>query len=57
MRTENLEPEHILFRDAFRKFTEQEIAPDYPQWEKDGMVPRELFQKAGALGFFVYGRS
>lgn len=39
------------FRDSVRKFLEQEAAPHHAQWEKDGQVSREIWQKAGELGF------
>src|SRR5690606_24212921 len=39
------------FRDSVRKFLEQEAAPHHSQWEKDGQVSRELWRKAGELGF------
>ncbi|WP_375177259.1 acyl-CoA dehydrogenase family protein [Marinobacter mobilis] len=39
------------FRDSVRKFLEQEAAPYHEQWEKDGQVSRELWTKAGELGF------
>jgi alkylation response protein AidB-like acyl-CoA dehydrogenase len=45
------EKEHKMFRDTVRKFAEQEIAPHHEQWEKDGIVPRELWLKAGEYGF------
>ena len=45
--------EHLMFRDAFRRFVAQEISPNFLQWEKDGIVPRELFKKAGANGFLA----
>ena len=43
--------EHMLFRDTFRHFVEKEIVPYNQQWEKDGMVSRELWLKAGEQGF------
>ncbi|SOB76528.1 acyl-CoA dehydrogenase [Marinobacter sp. LV10R510-11A] len=43
------------FRDSVRKFLEQEAAPYHAQWEKDGQVSRELWEKAGALGFLCPG--
>lgn len=43
--------EHRMFRDAVRRFIEKEIAPHHDQWEKDGLVPRDLWLKAGAQGF------
>jgi alkylation response protein AidB-like acyl-CoA dehydrogenase len=33
-----------------RKFIEKEIAPHHAQWERDGIVPRELWLKAGEAG-------
>ena len=43
--------EHHMFRDAFRHFVEKEIVPYYEQWEKDGIISRELWLKAGEQGF------
>ena len=42
--------EHNLFRETVRKFVEREIVPFHAQWEEDGVVPRELWRKAGAEG-------
>lgn len=44
-------PEHEMFRDQFRRFVEREIAPHHRDWERAGIVPREVWQKAGAQGF------
>jgi len=43
--------EQLMFRDAFRRFVANEITPFHDQWEEDGIVPRELWKKAGELGF------
>jgi long-chain-acyl-CoA dehydrogenase len=43
--------EHNLFRDTFRHFLEKEVVPYYQQWEKDGIVSREMWLKAGQQGF------
>ncbi|HEY6540738.1 MAG TPA: acyl-CoA dehydrogenase family protein [Ktedonobacteraceae bacterium] len=43
--------EHTLFRDALRHFVEKEMLPYNERWEKDGMVSRELWLKAGQQGF------
>jgi len=43
--------EHLMFRDSFRRFVENEIAPQHAAWEEQGMVPRLLWQHAGSLGF------
>ncbi|BCH23462.1 acyl-CoA dehydrogenase [Mesorhizobium sp. L-8-10] len=42
--------EHEMFRHSVRKFVDKEIVPYHAQWEKDGIVPRELWRKAGAQG-------
>jgi acyl-CoA dehydrogenase len=42
--------DHEAFRDAVRRFIEREIAPHHAQWEDAGIVPRELWRKAGAAG-------
>ena len=46
-----LTEEHRMFQAAFRQFVEREIKPYHAQWEKDGMVSREAWRKAGANGF------
>jgi alkylation response protein AidB-like acyl-CoA dehydrogenase len=42
--------EHNMFRETVRRFVQREIVPYHAQWEKDGIVPRELWLKAGAEG-------
>jgi len=42
--------EHNIFRETVRRFVEREIVPYHSQWEKDGVVPRALWLKAGAEG-------
>ncbi len=42
--------DHELFRDAVRRFVEAEITPYHAQWEKDGVVSREVWRAAGANG-------
>jgi long-chain-acyl-CoA dehydrogenase len=46
-----LEGEQIMFRDAFRKFVEQEISPHHEKWEQEGIVSRQVWKKAGEAGF------
>jgi alkylation response protein AidB-like acyl-CoA dehydrogenase len=43
--------EHNLYRDTFKHFLEKEVVPYYPQWEKDGIISREMWLKAGQQGF------
>lgn len=42
--------EHEEFRQVAGKFFAGEVAPYHEQWEKEGIVPRELWAKAGAAG-------
>ena len=42
--------EHEIWRASVRRFVEEEIVPFHAQWEDDGIVPRELWLKAGAQG-------
>jgi len=46
--------EHQMFRGAFRQFVEKEVVPCHEQWEKDGVVSRELWLKAGENGFLGF---
>lgn len=39
-----------LFRDNVRKFFEKEVSPYYDQWEKDEILPRELWNRFGENG-------
>ena len=43
--------DHELFRDTFKQFVEKEMVPYNEIWEENGIVDRELFQKAGESGF------
>ncbi len=45
--------EQVMFRDAYRKFLEQDIAPHMEQWRANGIVDREAFTKAGEQGFLM----
>jgi len=45
--------EHDDFRTTVRRFIDKEIAPHHAQWEKDGVVSRELWRKAGAAGLLL----
>lgn len=42
--------EHEAFRDAVKEFMDREVAPQHGRWEKEGMVSRDIWQKAGELG-------
>lgn len=42
--------EHEMWRETVRRFVEKEIVPFHAQWEEDGIVPRDLWLKAGEAG-------
>jgi len=43
--------EHKIFQESLRRFVENEITPNIEQWEKEGMIPRDLWRKLGEQGF------
>jgi acyl-CoA dehydrogenase len=42
--------EHEAFRDLVRSFITKEITPHYDQWERDGVVARDVWLAAGQAG-------
>jgi len=42
--------EHEAFRDLVRSFIAKEITPHYEQWERDGVVSRDVWLAAGQAG-------
>jgi alkylation response protein AidB-like acyl-CoA dehydrogenase len=53
MRRELFEPEHDMFRDSFRRFLEKEIVPRAEEFEREGIMDRAVFARAGAAGFLA----
>ena len=47
----NYTPEHDAFRERLRAFIAREVTPKVDQWEKDGIEPRDIWQKMGQGGF------
>jgi acyl-CoA dehydrogenase len=53
--------DHEAFRGMVQRFIAKEIAPHHADWEASGVVPRELWRKAGTAGMLcctvpeVYG--
>ncbi len=43
--------DHQALRESAAAFTDREIRPNADAWEAAGEFPRELYRKAGALGF------
>ena len=39
--------EHEAFREAVGTFLDKEVVPFHDQWERDGIVDREVWAKAG----------
>ena len=45
--------EHNMFRDAFAAFLKKEVVPHQDEWEAAGVVSREVWKKAGDMGFLL----
>jgi alkylation response protein AidB-like acyl-CoA dehydrogenase len=43
--------EHEAFRQSFRRFLDAEVMPRHEQWEAQGFVDRDIWLRAGELGF------
>ena len=43
--------QHRDFQNRLRRFIEQEVYPNIEQWEKDHIIPKEIWQKMGKEGF------
>ena len=51
MRRTLYEADHQAFRDSFRRFLQAEVVPHLDEWDRAGVVPKELFTTAGKSGF------
>ncbi|MGF1597888.1 MAG: acyl-CoA dehydrogenase family protein [Acidimicrobiales bacterium] len=47
--------DHEAYRQVVRQFTEKEITPNVHEWDLAGEVPRDLYNRAGAIGLFGDG--
>jgi len=45
--------EQLLFRETYRRFLAREIAPNMPEWRRNGIVDRNAFRKAGEQGMLM----
>ena len=43
--------EQEAFRESFRRFLAEEVRPHHLDWERAGIVPRDLYAKAASMGF------
>lgn len=48
---ELFDEDHDAVRDGFRRFLLKEVQPHYAQWERDGIVPHEVFEALGDNGY------
>lgn len=42
--------EHEQFRDSVRRFVDAELVPHHAEWEREKIVPRAVWRKAGDMG-------
>ncbi|TNE39061.1 MAG: acyl-CoA dehydrogenase [Alphaproteobacteria bacterium] len=49
----NFTEEQVLFRQSYRRFLEAEVKPHMPKWREEGIVPREVFRRAGDQGMLM----
>src|SRR5260221_13825618 len=49
--------EHEAYREVVRRFVEKEIEPYAHEWDEAGGVPRQLYEKAAAIGLLGLGFS
>ncbi|MET4048269.1 acyl-CoA dehydrogenase [Rhodococcus sp. 1163] len=43
--------EHDMFRESYRKFLDQHVAPNHSKWEEQNLVDRWVWVEAGKQGF------
>lgn len=53
MRRTIFDSEHREYRESARRFVAAEMTPHIDRWERDGIVPRELFAAAAAKGMLA----
>ncbi|MBS0241886.1 MAG: acyl-CoA dehydrogenase family protein [Proteobacteria bacterium] len=46
-----LDEEHEMLRAQVRRFVEEEVKPHGEDWEREGLVPRDVLRRMGHLGF------
>ena len=51
MRRDLFEADHDMFRDSFRRFLDKEVVPRNEEFEREGIMDRAVFAKAGEAGF------
>jgi alkylation response protein AidB-like acyl-CoA dehydrogenase len=51
MDRKHYDDDHLAFGEAFRAFVDKSIVPNFADYERDGITPREVFAEAGRSGF------
>jgi alkylation response protein AidB-like acyl-CoA dehydrogenase len=46
--------EHKDFAESFRGFLRSEVVPHFEDWERDGIMPRDILRRAGERGFLGF---
>ena len=54
MKRSIFEADHDAYRDSVRNFLDKEVVPHHAQWEKDAIVPRDVWEKAGEQGMLGF---
>ncbi|MFJ5223111.1 acyl-CoA dehydrogenase family protein [Streptomyces sp. NPDC088400] len=47
MQRKHYDEEHLALAKAFRAFIDKIIVPHFGDWERAGLIPREVFAVAG----------
>ncbi|MEU3306884.1 acyl-CoA dehydrogenase family protein [Nocardiopsis sp. NPDC055551] len=55
MKRELFDADQELFRESVAEFLKREVQPFHGQWEKDGVVPRQVWVGAGRVGLLGHG--
>ena len=55
MKRELFDADQELFRESVAEFLKREVQPFHDQWEKDGVVPRQVWLDAGRVGLLGHG--
>ena len=55
LKNPDLTEEHEAWRDHLRRFIDKEITPNVDEWDEQGELPPELWEKAAAVGMMGMG--
>ncbi len=50
MRSDYYDDDHASFRESVREFAARHVAPHYDDWERDGLIDRDLYRRMGEAG-------